>query len=67
MTDAARKVLTGFVRLSPTDRSEVTDAMNHFLAGTPAEQSRLRKEYEEAVMGPVGSSCPCCRRSEAPA
>lgn len=67
MTDAARKVLTGFVRLSPSDRSEVTDAMNRFLAGTPAEQSRLRKEYEEAVMGPVGSSCPCCSRSEAPA
>jgi hypothetical protein len=67
MTDAARKVLTGFVRLSSSDRREVTDAMNQFLAGTPAEQSRLRKEYEEAVMGPEGSSCPCCSRSEAPA
>lgn len=67
MTDGAHKVLTGFVRLSSSDQHEVIEAMNRFLAGTPAERSRLRKEYEEAVMGPVGSSCPCCSRSEAPA
>jgi hypothetical protein len=67
MTDAGHKVLTGFARLSSSGRREVPDAMNQFLAGTSAEQSRLRKEYEEAVMGPVGSSCPCCSRSEAPA
>lgn len=67
MTDAGRKVLTGFVRLSSSDRREVTDAMNQFLAGTPTEQTRLRREYEQAVMGPVGSSCPCCSRPEPPA
>jgi hypothetical protein len=66
MTDAGHKVLTGFVRLSSSDRREVTDAMNQFLAGTSAEQSRLRTEYEKAVMGPEGSSCPCCDRSETP-
>jgi hypothetical protein len=64
MTDAGRKVLTGFVRLSYSDQREVIDAMNQFLAGTPAERSRLQEEYEEAVMGPVGSACPCCGRSQ---
>ena len=64
MTDAGHKVLTGFVRLSSADRLEVVEAVNRFLAGTPAEQSRMRKEYEEGVMGPVGSSCPCCSRAE---
>jgi hypothetical protein len=69
MTDVAHKVLTGFARLSYSDQHEVIEAMNRFLAGTSAEQSRLRKEYEESVMGPVGSSCPCCaaaQKSDAP-
>ncbi len=65
MTDAGRKVLTGFVRLSYSDQREVTEAMNRYLAGTPDERLRLREEYEEAVMGPVGSACPCCGRSHA--
>ena len=70
MTDAAHKVLTGFARLSYSDKHAVMEAMNRFLAETSAEQSRLLKEYEESVMGPVGSSCPCCaaaQKSEASA
>jgi hypothetical protein len=62
MTDAGHKVLTGFVRLSHSDQHEVIEAMNLFLAGTPAERAHLREEYEEAVMGPVASACPCCGR-----
>jgi hypothetical protein len=62
MTDAGRKVLTGFVRLTYSDQREVTEGMNRFLAATPAERALLRKEYEGAVMGPVGSACPCCGR-----
>jgi hypothetical protein len=65
MTDAARKVLAGFVRLPPGDQGEAIEAMNRFLGGTPEERSKLRKEYEGAVMGPVGSACPCCGRTEA--
>ena len=70
MTDAAHKVLTGFARLTYSDQHAVMEAMNRFLAGTSAEQSRLLREYEESVMGPVGSSCPCCaaaQKSEASA
>ncbi len=64
MTDGACKVLAGFVRLSSLDGREVIEAMNRFLAATPDEKSRLRQEYEAAVMGPVGSDCPCCRGSQ---
>lgn len=64
MTDAGRKVLTGFARLSHVDQREVIDAMNRFLAATPRERSRLQKDHEEAVMGPVGSACPCCGRGD---
>lgn len=63
MTDAGRKVLTGFVRLAYSDQREVTEGMNRFLAATPDEKALLRKQYEKAVMGPVGSGCPCCGRS----
>ena len=62
MTDAGRKVLAGFVRLSNADRDGVTSAVNRFLAATPAERAKLKQEYEEAVMGPVDSACPCCHR-----
>ena len=67
MTDAAHKVLNGFARLSSSDQREVIEAMNRFLAGTPVERSHLREEYAQAVMGPVGSSCPCCGSPGAPA
>jgi hypothetical protein len=60
MTDAGHKVLAGFVRLSGSDQNGVVEAMNRFLAATPEERERLRKEHVEAVMGPVGSDCPCC-------
>lgn len=66
MTDSARKVLAGYVRLSGSDQHEVTEAMNRFLAGTPQERRRLQAEYERAVMGPVGSDCPCCGRRSTP-
>lgn len=62
MTDAARKVLTGFVRLPGTDQRAVMDAINRFLSGNPVERDRLRGEYEQSVMGPVGAGCPCCGR-----
>lgn len=67
MTDAGRKVLAGFVRLSSPDQHEVIECMNRFLATTPAERPRVREEYERAVMGPIGSACPCCGRPHAPA
>lgn len=62
MTDAGQKVLAGFVRLTDADRRGVTDAINRFLAATPPERGELRREYENAVMGPVDSACPCCQR-----
>jgi CHASE1-domain containing sensor protein len=62
MTDAGQKVLAGFIRLSDSDRSGVIEAMNRYLEATPAKRTELRQEYEKAVMGPVSSSCPCCRR-----
>ena len=62
MTDAGRKVLAGFARLEDTDQTSVIEAVNRFVAATPSERSNLRQEYEKAVMGPVGSGCPCCGR-----
>ena len=62
MTDAGRKVLAGFVRLSDSDQTGVVEGMNRFVAATPPERSNLRQEYEKAVMGPVDSGCPCCGR-----
>lgn len=62
MTDAGRKVLIGFVRLSGPDQRAVIDAVNRFVGGTPLERAHLRSEYEQAVMGPVGGACPCCGR-----
>jgi len=62
MTDAGKKVLAGFVRLSVSDRDEVTGAVNRFLAASPPERAKLRKQYENAVMGPEDSACPCCQR-----
>jgi hypothetical protein len=60
MTDSGRKVLAGFVRLSDSDQTGVIEAINRFVAATPSERADLRQEHEKAVMGPVGSSCPCC-------
>jgi hypothetical protein len=65
MTDAARKVLAGFVRLTHDDQREAIEAMNRFLRGNPEERSLLRRDYETAVMGPEGSGCPCCGRTGA--
>ncbi|MBZ0268424.1 hypothetical protein K8I85_09740 [bacterium] len=63
MTDRGHKVLAGFVRLADGDRDDVTEAINHFLSATPRERVALRHEFEEAVMGPVHSGCPCCQRA----
>jgi hypothetical protein len=62
MTDRGHKVLAGFVRLAEADRDAVTGAINHFLSASPREREVLRHEFEEAVMGPVRSGCPCCQR-----
>jgi hypothetical protein len=62
LTDAGRKVLAGFVRLSVPDRRAVIDEMNRFVEASAAERSRLANEHGQAVRGPVGSGCPCCGR-----
>jgi hypothetical protein len=60
MTDSGHKVLNGFVRLSYGDQREVVEGINRFLAATAEERSQLMEELQAAVMGPIGTGCPCC-------
>lgn len=66
MTEAGKKVLAGFVRLSDADRSEVVTQMNEFINATLDQKRRELKESfcksAGVILGPVGSCCPCCGR-----
>jgi hypothetical protein len=65
MTDAGKKVLAGFARLSDNDRSEVIEKLNEFVRADYVTRSQLRESFEKSanvVAGPVSIGCPCCGR-----
>lgn len=65
MTDAAKKVLAGFARLSQSERSEVIEKMNEFINADVVRREQFRESFEKSAgvtAGPVGTGCPCCGR-----
>ena len=65
MTDEAKKVLAGYVRLSAADQSEVISQIAEFAKADVTRKSILREEFTKSAgvwSGPVSSGCPCCGR-----
>jgi hypothetical protein len=63
MTDAAKKVLAGFVRISADDKKEVLDEINRYYQGNEVTRNNLQESWTKAAgvwSGPVSVGCPCC-------
>jgi hypothetical protein len=65
MTEDAKKVLAGFVRLFDFEKREVLAEIGRFQQSNDVQRSILQEEWTKAAgvySGPVTTGCPCCGR-----
>ena len=64
MTKAAEQVVTGYVRLTSTDRNDAIAALNRLIQAPSDQKRRIEESYVARAgldLGPTGQgSCPCC-------
>jgi len=66
MTDRAKLVLAGFVKLSSDDQAEVIDELNRYIQARGTIKKSIQEGFEREAgrvcLGPVTQGCPCCGR-----
>jgi hypothetical protein len=66
MTDNAKLVLNGFLKLTTSEQSEVVDEINYYYKADETKKrtmcESLKKIRAGVILGPTSGSCPCCGR-----
>jgi len=67
MTDKAKKVLAGYIKLSYSDREEIRKNIDEYEKAQPLRKSQITEQIEKSaekiILGPgSGGGCPCCGR-----
>jgi hypothetical protein len=61
MNDKTKRVMSGLLNLSDSERTEVEEGLRSYRSKSIGEQERYKTELR-VTSGPVSSSCPCCGR-----
>lgn len=68
MTDKAKRVLAGWLKLSDSERADVEAEISRIRQSPNWQQANLREELSKSIgvtrvaSGPYGEGCPCCGR-----
>lgn len=64
MDNTTQQVFDGFLRLSPSQKNDLIDALNAFVRATESQKGMIIKEMEQRVnLGPLASTkCRYCGR-----